>query len=82
MAYVYFLFSEEQVQEKNQILAGMSKKFQPGVISIGNKKEKFSQISSSSTIPRFVDTKIVAEGEQDKFTYTMPQTVEMRGNNI
>ena len=23
-----------------------------------------------------------AEGEQDKFTYTMPQTVEMRGNNI
>lgn len=82
MSYVYFLYSDEQIEEKNKVLAGMSKTFQPGVVTVGNKRKKFTQISSQSTIPRFVDTKVVASGEQSSFTYTMPQSVELRGNNI
>ncbi len=81
MGFVYFLYSDEQIEEKNKVLAGMSKTFQPGIISIGNVKKKFTQISSEPTIPRFVDTKVIASGEQSSFTYTLPQSIEIRGNS-
>jgi hypothetical protein len=82
MGFVYFLYSEEQIEEKNKILAGMSKMFQPGRVSVGANRLKFSQISTEPTLPRFVDTKIVASGEESSFTYVPPQNVDMRGNNI
>jgi len=82
MAFVYFLYSEDQIKEKNNILAKMSKTFQPGRVIVGPNRLKFSQISTQPTIPRFVDTKIVASGEQSDFTYTLPQNVDIRGNNI
>ena len=74
----YFLYSEEQIQEKNKILAKTSKRFSPGTVSVGSKKEKFSQLSRVPELPRFVDTKIVASGNLHNFVFKMPEVVESR----
>lgn len=73
--YMYFLYSREQITEKNKILKGQSKRFEPGVVVVNNRRVEFSQLSSSKDMPRFIDTKIVAEGELSSFTYELPKTV-------
>ena len=73
MAYKYFLYSRDQVNEQNQILSNRSKSFTPGVVVVNGVKKQFSQISSSPDMPRFIDTKIVAEGEEKSFTYEKPK---------
>lgn len=79
MAFKYFLYSKEQIKEKNTILGKTNKVFEPGVISINGRKEKFTQLSSSPSIDRFVDTKIIASGEESNFTFTLPKAVPKRG---
>ena len=78
MAMKYFLYSNEQLEEKNKILAKTSKKYAPGYVIINNRKEPFTQLSDTQTIPRFVDTRIVAMGELKDFVYKMPETVALR----
>ena len=78
MAIKYFLYSEEQIREKNNVLVKMYKKFAPGIVVVNNKKEQFTQLSDSLTIPRFVDTKIVATGDPKDFVYRMPENVTIR----
>ena len=78
MAIKYFLYSDEQISEKNKVLAKTYKRFSPGVVVVGNRKESFSQLSDQPTIPRFVDTKIVAMGDPKDFTYKMPSTIAAR----
>ncbi len=46
---------------------------------VNGKRAKFTQIHTSPTMPRFVDTKIVASGEQSTFTYTEPQIISAEG---
>ena len=79
MGFKYFLYSLEQIKEKNTILAKTNKMFEPGTISINGRKEKFTQISSTPSIDRFVDTKIVASGEESSFTYTKPKAIPKKG---
>ncbi len=79
MAVVYFLYSDEQIEEKNKILIKTGKKFLPGNVVVNGKRMKFSQIYSSPTMPRFVDTKVIAAGEKSDFTYTEPQIVLAEG---
>ena len=76
---MYFLYSEEQIEEKNRILARSYKKFVPGTVVVNGTRHKFSQLSSSPEIARFVDVKIVASGEPSSFTYTLPDTVSTGG---
>ena len=76
----YFLYSEEQIKEKNAILARSDKEFVPGIVTMNGKKVKYSQLSDTAAMPRFVDTKIIASGELNNFTYTLPQTVVKRGS--
>lgn len=76
----YFLYSDEQIKEKNAVLAQTSKVFEPGTVVVNGRKVKFTQLSTSPTIPRFVDTKIVASGENLKdFSYVMPKNKSKRG---
>lgn len=75
----YFLYSEEQVNEKNNILAKTSKKFSPGIVVVNNKREQFSMLSTQSDIPRFADTRIVAMGDPSNFVYKMPEITSIRG---
>lgn len=74
----YFLYSDEQIIEKNKVLAQTGKKFEPGFVTIGNRREKFTQLSNTPTMSRFVDSKIIASGEESNFTYTLPKSVEKR----
>lgn len=78
--FVYFLYSDEQIEEKNKILIRTGKKFLPGNVVVNGKRVKYTQIYSSPKMPRFVDTKIVASGEKSTFTYTEPQIVQAEGS--
>jgi hypothetical protein len=80
MAVKYFLYSDEQIEEKNNVLAQTGRKFVPGVVSVGSSKIKFTQLSDKPTIDRFVDTKIVASGELSDFSYTLPSSESKRGD--
>lgn len=70
--YVYFLYSEEQIKERNKILEKQGKVFVPGTVYVGMSRLSFSQMSEKDSLPRFIDTKIVAKGYQNQMKYTMP----------
>ena len=74
MAYKYFLYSELQINEKNNILSRSAKEFVPGVVTVNGKRVKFTQLSSTPDMPRYIDSKIVAQGETDEMTFVDPST--------
>ena len=80
MAIKYFLYSDEQIAEKNKILAKSGKKFYPGSVSINGQMRKYTQLSDKPDMPRFVDTKIVTSGELSKITYKPPYEDIRHGN--
>lgn len=71
---VYFLYSEEQVKERNEILAKENKEFVPGEVYIGTRRVKFSQLSDTDKLDRYIDTKVVAKGYKNQMKFTMPTT--------
>lgn len=77
----YFLYSDEQIKEKNTILARTGKTFVPGIITQNGKRIQFTQLSDKPDMgKRFSDVKIIASGDDiSKFTYTMPITEIKRG---
>lgn len=77
--YVYFIYSEEQYKEKNQIMNITGRIFEPGTVVVNGTRKKFTQLSTKSSLARFIDSKIVAEGTLSQFTYTEPQTTKKRG---
>lgn len=74
--YKYFLYSEEQLNEKNEILAKQNKTFVPGVVVVNGTRQNFTQLSDSNNM-RYIDTKVVAEGDIKKITYQKPSTKMM-----
>ena len=72
---MYFLYSREQITEKNKVLSPQGKKFKPGVVVVNNRRMEFTQLSSSPDMPRFIDTKVVTSGEISNFTYELPKAV-------
>lgn len=72
--YKYFLYSEEQIKEKNQALSKTGKVYEPGTVVVNGARKKFTQLSNTNNMPRYIDTKIVAEGEVSGIVYTMPKT--------
>ena len=44
MATMYFLYSDEQIAEKNNILSSTGKKFVPGTVVVNGKRTKFTQL--------------------------------------
>lgn len=78
--YRYFLYSDEQVKEKNEILSSTGKSFECGTVVVNGSRKKFSQMSTEPTMDRFIDTVIVAEGDKDSFIYSMPKNIKKRGN--
>lgn len=78
--YVYFLYSEEQFQEKNKILGKMGKSFSAGTVVVNGKRKKFTQISDKPSLDRFIDTEVIYEGYLDSVTYTKPVIGKKKGN--
>lgn len=75
----YFLYSQEQFNEKNEIMGKLGKSFVPGTVVVNGERKKYTQLSEKASIDRFVDTKIVAQGDPNTFTYTKP-TFSTKGN--
>ena len=75
MAVKYFLYSEEQIKEKNSILSKMSQEFVPGTVVVNGRRQKFTQLSDGPSMPRYIDTKIIASGELANFTWTKPSSI-------
>lgn len=74
--YVYFLYSEEQIKEKNQIMKKTGKTFVPGTVVVNGTRKKFTQLSTDSKLDRFIDTVLVAEGYEKSFVFTRPTSVK------
>lgn len=79
MAIKYFLYSDEQIAEKNKILEKSGKCFVPGVVTKNGKRIKYTQLSDSADMSRYVDTKVIVSGELSTFTYTKPTSQLKKG---
>ena len=78
----YFLYSEEMVKEKNAILARQNKFFQPGSVVVNGESKQYTYLSKNESIPRFIDTKIVASGRKEDFKYTEPKNMIRKGTSL
>lgn len=67
--YVYFLYSEQQLAERNRIESKSSRVFTPGTVIVNGKRQLFTEMSKSSK-NRYPDCKIVAEGLKSKITFS------------
>lgn len=76
----YFLYSDEQIKEKNDILKKVGKRFEPGTIVIRGNKYKYTQLSNTADMPRFTDVKVVASSPLNEVTYEKPKSVKIEGN--
>ena len=76
--YAYFLYSQQQVDDKNELLDKMNRKFQLGTVIYNGKKREYSSMSDKPELPRYADVRIVAEGDTDKLVYTSPRSVQKR----
>ena len=73
----YFIYSEDQIKEKNQILGKVGKRFVPGTVIVSGARQKFTQISKQNYITdkrRYTDAKVIASGDRSDFQYTMPSS--------
>ena len=77
---MYFLYSTEQYKEKNNILNKAGKVYTPGTVVVNGQKKSYTQLSSKKVIERFIDAKVVAEGNPKSMIYTEPKVTRKRGN--
>ena len=79
---VYFLYSEEMVKERNNILAKQNKFFQPGSVVVNGESRQFTCINKTEELKRFIDAKVVAKGRKQDFKYTEPANMIKRGTSL
>lgn len=82
MAYKYFLYSQQQVDDRNTVLDRMNRIFVLGTVITGGKKKEFSAMSDKPELPRYTDVRIVAEGDTDNMTYIMPSSTQRYNNEV
>lgn len=68
--YRYFLYSRDQHKLRDSAEAAINKQYIPGRVISGGKWRDFTEMSTSQTINKFADAKVVAQGYLDKMTYT------------
>lgn len=76
--YAYFLYSQKQVDDKNELYDRMNKKFVLGTVIFNGKKKEYSSMSDKPELPRYADVRVVAEGDTDKLVYTAPRSAQKR----
>lgn len=79
---VYFLYSEEYFREMNSVLNPKGKSFVAGTVVVNGLRKKFTNISTTKSLPRFIDTKVVAEGVQSQYTYTSPSVQNNKNKGV
>lgn len=68
-SYVYFLYSEQQHNEREAIEKTMSRVFTPGSVVVNGRKRIFTEISKKPR-NRYPDSTIVAQGFRSNMVYT------------
>ena len=71
MAYKYFIYSINQMKFMKDMQKKMGRTYRPGIVFNKGRKFSFTELSSTGK-SIYSDAKIVAEGEVNKFKYTMP----------
>lgn len=67
----YFIYSAEQLQMMRSVESRLGKKFQVGQVIVNGVKKPFTELSLTDK-SRYSDAKIVAQGDPDKMSYTLP----------
>lgn len=80
--YKYFLYSRQQVNDQNARLDKMNKVVKLGVVISGGRRLEFSALSDKPELPRYSDVRVVAQGDQDDFVYTMPTSIQKRNGEV
>ena len=78
--YKYFLFSNQQVIDKNKIYNKIHKVIVLGRVSYNGEVKEFSTISNTKDLPRYSDSRVIAQGDITTMEYTMPTTKTRRSN--
>lgn len=74
--YKYFLYSETEYKEKQEILSKAGNEFKLGTVVVNGTRKNFTSLSNSPTNARYYDCKVIAEGYIDGFIYTMPAIIK------
>lgn len=78
--YRYFLFSMDQVKDKNKIYDKVNKTMVLGTVFYNGVRKEFSALSTTPTLNKYTDVRIVAQGDITKMQYTMPRAKSKRSN--
>lgn len=72
--YVYFLYSEQQKINRNNVESKLSRTFVPGKVIVNGLRKEYTEMSTRNTNP-FSDVKLIAEGWKSIMKYTEPKVV-------
>ena len=75
MAYKYFLYSSRQLEFRSNVERSMGRTFRVGTVFTKGTRKSFTELSDTPN-SIYPDAKIVAEGEETSFRFTLPQGVQ------
>lgn len=75
MAYKYFIYSSQQADFLANVEKTMGKTFRVGTVYTKGTRKSFTELSSTPN-SKYADAKIVAQGEENTFKFTLPQGVK------
>ncbi len=79
--YVYFMYSFEHIQKRDEVDAKLGRRFVCGTVVVKGTKKKYSYMSTDKTfLNQYPDAKIIAEGYKKQMTFTECDS-ELRGGN-
>ena len=78
--YRYFLFSMDYVNDKNAVYDKVNKVMVLGTVNYNGSKREFAALSSTPSLGKYTDVRVVAQGDITKMQYTMPRTKAKRSN--
>ena len=67
----YFIYSSEQFKFRKEMESVGGKKFKAGTVIINGDRKLFTELSNTPA-SRFSDAIVVATGDPNKMSYTMP----------
>lgn len=70
MAYQYFHFSLDQMNERKLTFDKLNKVYIPGTVVFNGEVHEFTARGPDKKLPRYADAKLVAEGELKELTFT------------
>ena len=79
--YLYFLYSVEHINMRNEIEGALGRKFDCGTIVVNGKKKKYSYVSTSKDafLKNYPDAKLIAEGYTKNLNFTECSSSVRRG---